>query len=46
MGLLDRLKTNRPGDEAGHTRPPASFDDLHAAGEDDRTGSKIGRAHV
>jgi len=39
MGLLDRLKTNRPGDEDGHTRPPASFDDLHAAGEDDRTGA-------
>ena len=41
MGLLDRLKTNRPLDEDGHTRPPASFDDLHAAGEDDRTAAEI-----
>ncbi len=37
MGLLDRLNTNRGGREAGPTRPPASFDDLQAAGEDDRT---------
>jgi twitching motility protein PilJ len=37
MGLLDRLKTNRPGDDAAGVRPPASFDDLQAAHDDDRT---------
>jgi twitching motility protein PilJ len=37
MGLLDRLKTNRPGDDAGDVRAPATFDDLQAAGDDGRT---------
>ncbi len=37
MGLLDRLKTNRPGDEGGRERPPANFDDLQADGDDGRT---------
>ena len=33
MGLLDRLKNNRPGDDAGHDRSPATFDELQAAGD-------------
>ncbi len=39
MGLLDRLKTNRPGDDAGHERSPATFDELQAAGDEGRTVS-------
>jgi len=31
MGLLDRLKTNRLGDEGAHERMPANFDELQAA---------------
>ncbi|MDH4391390.1 MAG: methyl-accepting chemotaxis protein [Aquabacterium sp.] len=37
MGLLDRLKNNRPGDEVGRDRGPATFDELQAAGDDGRT---------
>ena len=41
MGLLDRLKTNRPDDGVGQERPPANFDDLQAAGDDDRTRTMV-----
>ena len=37
MGLLDRLKTNRPGDDNTPARAPADFDELQAAGDDGRT---------
>ncbi|GCL63573.1 methyl-accepting chemotaxis protein [Pseudaquabacterium pictum] len=37
MGLLDRLKNNRSDDEAARDRAPASFDELQADGDDDRT---------
>ncbi len=36
MGLLDRLKTNRPGDDVGHDRAPATFDELQAAADEVR----------
>ncbi len=39
MGLLDRLKTNRPGDDTGHDRSPATFDELQAAGDEGRSVS-------
>ena len=35
MGLLDRLKTNRAGDDDGQ-RPPTNFDELQADGDDGR----------
>ena len=31
MGLLDRLKTNRHGDDGAHERAPTNFDELQAA---------------
>ena len=31
MGLLDRLKTNRHGDDGAHERVPTNFDELQAA---------------
>ena len=31
MGLLDRLKTNRRGDDGAHDRAPTNFDELQAA---------------
>ena len=31
MGLLDRLKTNRHGDDGAHERVPINFDELQAA---------------
>ncbi len=37
MGLLDRLKNNRPDGDAGSGRAPASFDELPADGDDGRT---------
>ena len=37
MGLLDRLKNNRSGDDAAREHTPASFDDLQADGDDGRT---------
>ncbi len=45
MGLLDRLKTNRPGDDAAPAPAPANFDELQAAGDDGRSaGTAAGRA--
>ena len=35
MGLLDRLKTNRPGGDGAHERVPTNFDELQAASDAD-----------
>ena len=37
MGLLDRLKNNRPDEDGERDRTPTNFDELQAEGDDGRT---------
>ena len=37
MGLLDRLKNNRPDDDGAGERTPTNFDELQAEGDEGRT---------